>query len=250
MSGARLYVEQDLAAGATVALAAERAHYLLHVLRLAGGDGVLLFNGRDGEWRARVASARKGRCTLVTDDLRRPQTPGPDLWLLFAPLKRHAIDLLAQKATELGVSRLVPVGTERTNAGRVNGDRLKLIAIEAAEQCARLDVPDVAPLRALDAVLGTWPGERQLIACVEPGEGREAVRPIGQALAGLTSGPAALLVGPEGGFTPRELDGLGKLPSVTPVRLGPRFLRAETAALAALAVWQASLGDWRDPPRN
>lgn len=239
----RLYVPQDLGTGGAVGLTAEQAHYLKHVLRLDAGARVALFNGRDGEWVARIDGIGRGWASLTVDERRREQPVDPDLWLVFAPIKRARIDFIAQKATELGVSALVPVFTRFTQMTRVNNDRLLANAIEAAEQSARLSVPEVREPARLAQVLDAWPEGRRLILCDETGEGA----PIDEALRGpdfADMPPSALLIGPEGGFAEQELDRLGRLPFVTRVSLGPRVLRADTAALAALACWQALVGDW------
>ncbi len=238
---ARLYVTADLAGELRVELAAAQAHYLRNVLRLAPGDPVALFNGRDGEWLARIDELGKGRCALAVQERRRAQTQEGDLWLVFAPVKRARIDFLVEKATELGVSELRPVYTGRTNVERVNLDRLRANAIEAAEQTERLTVPVLREPERLEHLLARWPAQRRLLLCDESG----ASPPIAAALQGAAPGPWALLIGPEGGFTQTELDALKKLPFVCAVGLGPRVLRADTAALAALAAFQALIGDWR-----
>jgi 16S rRNA (uracil1498-N3)-methyltransferase len=238
----RLYVDRDLAAGASIGLSAPQAHYLKSVLRLERGAAVALFNGRDGEFLGRIDGFGKGWCSIALERQTRQQQEEADLWLLFAPVKRARIDLIAEKATELGVSALVPVATERTVIDRVNLDRLAANAVEAAEQSERLTVPELRPPEPLAAVLARWPSERRLILCDESG----AAPPLAEVASGLERGrPLAVLTGPEGGFAPAELDGLRKLAFVNPAALGPRVLRAETAALAALAVVQALLGDWR-----
>jgi 16S rRNA (uracil1498-N3)-methyltransferase len=243
MSLPRLFVPTDLADGVAVALSAGQAHYLRSVLRLAVEAEVALFNGRHGEWCGRVEGIGKGWCSVVPRRQTRPQESEIDLRLVFAPVKRLRIDFLVEKAAELGVSVLHPVWTERTMVERVNLDRLRANAAEAAEQSERLSVPMVDEPQRLASLLAHWPAERPLFLCDESG----AAPPIGAALAGFAvpSAGAALLVGPEGGFTETELDGFRKLPFVTPVGLGPRVLRADTAALAALAVFQAVAGDWR-----
>ena len=241
-SGPRLFVTGELGAGRRIEFASGQAHYLRNVMRLAAGDAVSLFNGRDGEWRARIASSGRGACSASVERQLRPQAPEPDVWLLFAPIKRTPLDFLVQKAVELGASRLQPVVTGHTDVSRVNTERLRANVIEAAEQCGRLSLPEVGEPLTLPAAFGEWPAGRRLLLCAESGP----VRPIGDVLS--ESGDAegyALMPGPEGGVTTSELDGLRKLPFVTPISLGPRILRAETAAVAALACWQSVLGDWR-----
>jgi 16S rRNA (uracil1498-N3)-methyltransferase len=242
---ARLFVPADLATGQTVALEARAAHYLCDVLRLGPGAEIALFNGRDGEYGARLDKQGK-RVILEVLARRRAQRAEPDVWVLFAPVKRARIDLIVEKATELGAMRLIPVLTRRTNVARVNRARLGAIAIEAAEQCERLSVPAVDEPAPLDAVLARWPAERTLFAADETG----AAPPLGAALAAHAPGPWAVLIGPEGGFAPPELDALRQFQFVTPVGLGPRVLRADTAVTAALAVVQSWIGDWGHPPRS
>ncbi|MEE8517326.1 MAG: 16S rRNA (uracil(1498)-N(3))-methyltransferase [Alphaproteobacteria bacterium] len=251
----RVFVGGDLDGGAVLALDAGPAHHLTHVLRLKAGDGVAVFNGRDGEWHARIDGIRKASCSVVVETQLRPQSREPDLWLLFAPIKRVPINFLAQKATELGVSALWPVITAHTQIARVNTARLQANAIEAAQQCERLGVPEIFQPKPLAEVMDTWPRSRRILWCDESGGGE----PIAAALSGLREGgdtaipravPWAVLIGPEGGFAATELDGLRKLPFVTPVTLGPRVMRADTAALAALACWQAVLGDWQTNQRK
>jgi 16S rRNA (uracil1498-N3)-methyltransferase len=241
----RLFLDAALAADAVVPLTGERVHYLRNVLRRASGDRVGLFNGRDGEWTARIDRLGKAEGTAVVERQIRPQTPEPDLWLVFAPIKKARIDFVAEKATELGVSALWPVFTRYTSVTRVNTDRSRANAVEAAEQTERLSVPRILQPAKLQAAMAAWPGERRLLVCAESG----AAQPIAQALeeaardATAAQGAWAILVGPEGGFAPAELDALRKVATVTRVGLGPRVLRADTAALAALACWQAILGD-------
>jgi 16S rRNA (uracil1498-N3)-methyltransferase len=237
----RLYLPQGLAGGVAVALDSVQAHRLRHVLRLGSGAAVAAFNSRDGEWLCRLGEVGRGAMLTPTRLLRAPESD-PDLWLLFAPIKRVRLDWLVEKASELGIAALRPVRTARTQPERLNPARLRALAIAAAEQSERLTVPEIHPPEPLDRVLAAWPAGRRLVLCDESGVGP----PIAEALADFPPGrPAALFVGPEGGFTDRELDALGKLPIVTRVGLGPRVLRAETAALAALAVFQAIAGDWR-----
>ena len=238
----RLFVNFDLASGATVGLDAAQAHYLRNVMRLQVGAEVALFNGRDGEWRATIAAIGRGAASASPHTRTREQTAGADIWLVFAPLKRSPIDFVAQKVTELGVTLLWPVITRRTIARRVNLRRMRSNAIEAAEQSGRLTVPEVREPASLATVLAQWPDDRILFCCDETGGGL----PVTGAFGDARGRPAGLLVGPEGGFAKEELDALGKLSNVCRVSLGPRILRADTAALAALACWQALAGSWTD----
>ena len=233
----RLYVEHPLGEGQSVPLSREQAHYLFGVMRLSEGDAVALFNGRDGEWAARVADAGKRGGTLRCDTRMRPQGAPPDLWLLFAPIKKARTDFIVEKAVEMGVARICPVQTEFTNAERVRRDRLQAHAVEAAEQCGATWVPEVADLDRLDRVLATWPSERRLMFCDESEAGSGAGLPD-------TRGPWAVLIGPEGGFSDIERSRLAAFEGAHAVSLGPRILRADTAAVAALTLWQAALGDW------
>lgn len=240
----RLFIEADLAAAAELSLTEAQAHYLTHVMRLSPGDQIAVFNGSDGEWRARISAVAKKKSLITVETLLRPQTAEPDLWLLFAPVKRARIDLIVEKATELGVSRLQPVMTERTAMSRIGDERLRLIAIEAAEQCERLTIPILSPAAQLLSCLAAWPAERSLMMLDETGGGPM----IGDWLAQQKPGPAALLVGPEGGFTKSELDAVDRLAFATRVGMGRRILRADTAVVAALACYQAICGDWRPLP--
>jgi 16S rRNA (uracil1498-N3)-methyltransferase len=243
----RLFVEHPLAPGAAVGLSAEQAHYLRSVMRLGPGVPLLLFNGRDGEWRARLDGLGKGWASCSVEAATRPQVREPDIWLVFAPLKRARIDFVAQKATELGVSALWPIFTRHTSVGRVNDERLRANAIEAAEQCERLTVPDIFEPASLEEALASWPEGRRIFLCDERGGGAPIAEALGTAgqSPGSMAAPAAAMIGPEGGFSTEELDRLRNNPIVTPVGLGPRVLRADTAALAVLACWQALVGDWR-----
>ena len=232
----RLYVDQALGTGQPVAVSADQANYLFNVMRLGPGDAVALFNGRDGEWRAVVGQAGKRagllRCVALTAPLRLP----PDLWLLFAPIKKARTDFIVEKAVELGVARVVPVQTRYTNE-RIRPDKLQAHAMEAAEQCGATFVPEVADLVALDKLLGNWPQDRRLLWCDEA-----TLTPT--SLTGERGQSWAILIGPEGGFSADEQARLRALPQVVPLSLGPRILRADTAAVAALTLWQAALGDW------
>ena len=240
----RLHVAEALVAGRRIALAPRAAHYLLRVMRRRPGDGVLVFNGRDGEWRGAIDEAGRRGCAVVLTERTRAQAPEDGPWLVLAPVKRHALDLIARAATELGVTRFVPVRTRNTVTVRIALPRLAAIAIEAAEQCNRLTVPEWREPAELDAVLADWPSERRLFFCDEAGGGT----PIAAALAG--DGPWAVLIGPEGGFAEGERAALRDHPAVIPVSLGPRILRTETAAIAALACGQTLAGNWRGPQRR
>jgi 16S rRNA (uracil1498-N3)-methyltransferase len=241
----RLFVDDSLAAGRSLGLDHAQSHFLRSVLRLAPGARLAVFNGRDGEWLAEIEGLGKGWCSLNVTEQRRAPAPEPDLWLCFAPIKRARIDFMAEKATELGCSVLQPVMTRFTAVSRVNEERLAANAREAAEQCERLTVPEVRETVSFGQLLDAWPAERRLMVCAEWG----AARPIAEALqtiraeSGGDLQPWAIMTGPEGGFAESELDALRNLPFVTPVGLGPRILRADTAALAAIACWQAVLGD-------
>lgn len=226
----RLYIPAALAPGTEILPSSNQAHYLGSVMRLAPGDMVTVFNGLDGEWSARITDLKKNRARLLAETQLRPQVQEPDLWLVFAPLKRDATDLVVQKATELGVSALLPVFTARTNAARINLDRMAAIALEAAEQSERLSLPEVRPPVALLDLLAAWPTDRRLAAAME----RTGPAPIPE-------NAGALLIGPEGGFAPAELDALAAARFMSPLCLGPRILRAETAAIAGLALLQGRL---------
>ena len=218
----------------------EQAHYLFDVMRLGPGDGLRVFNGRDGEWRAVVSEASKRGGLLRADKRSGPQVDPPDLWLLFAPIRKARTDFIVEKAAEMGAARILPVQTERTNAERIRRDRLQAHAIEAAEQCGGTYVPEVAELQRLDRVLADWPEGRQLMFCDEALAGGSSAL-----TGGLAGHPWAILIGPEGGFSEAERARLAALPFAHSVALGPRILRADTAAVAAMTLWQLRLGDWR-----
>lgn len=236
----RLYVEAPLAEGGLVELDRDQRHYLINVMRQEEGAPVQLFNGRDGEWTAEIVQVTKKACALAPRAQAREQDAVPDVALWFAPVKKLRLDFLVQKATELGVASIRPVMTRRTNAGRVKDERMVANVIEAVEQCGRLTVPEVLDTLSLEEVLAAEP-ERRILFCDEGGD----VRPIAEALAKGTPGASwAVLIGPEGGFAPEERDMLRAQDRVVPVSLGPRIMRADTAAIAALSLWQAHLGDW------
>jgi 16S rRNA (uracil1498-N3)-methyltransferase len=235
----RLHVQGDLAPGLAVAPTLDQSRYLTQVMRLKAGDDLLVFNGRHGEWRASIADVLKKGVVLRAEEQVRPQTHGPDLELIIAVVKKARVETIVEKATELGAKRVRLVLTHRTNAERLRLDRLDAIAEEAAEQTGRLDVPLVDDPVKLDVLLDGWDASRRLMFCDETG-GAPAVG----ALTAAGSGPWAILIGPEGGFSPEEGERLRALPFTTAVSLGPRILRADTAAIAALTLWQAAIGDW------
>ena len=232
----RLYVEDKLAEGAELMLDGAQANYLANVLRLGPGAQVKLFDNRTGEWLGEIAEAGRKRVTLRLVAHLRPREPVPDLWLLFAPIKRGRIDWLVEKATELGAARLVPVITRRTIVDRVKDERLLAHAIEAAEQCDRTALPELAEPQKLETLLAAWPADRALLFADEMG-GTPMVEVA-------VPGAAAILIGPEGGFTDEERARIRAVPQAKPISLGPRILRADTAAIAALSLWMAAAGDW------
>ncbi|MFP7675406.1 16S rRNA (uracil(1498)-N(3))-methyltransferase [Marivita sp. S0852] len=233
----RLFVDHPLGVAQPVPLTREQAHYLFGVMRVSVGSNVALFNGADGEWQAHVAEAGKRGGVLVCEQPSKPQSLPPDLWLLFAPIKKARTDFIVEKAVEMGVRRILPVQTAFTNSDRIRQDRLQAHAVEAAEQCGATFVPEVAALTKLDQVLKTWDTSRYIAFCDETLAGDAERLPS-------KSGPWAILIGPEGGFSPDERDRLHHLDHAHPISLGPRILRADTAAVAALTLWQMALGDW------
>lgn len=239
--GQRLFVVADLAAGSEIELSREQANYLLNVLRLDSGGRILVFNGRDGEWRAVLRRSGRRDASLAPIRQIRPQTKRSSLSYLFAPLKRTRLDYMVQKATEMGASHMQPVMTQRTVAERVNLDRMRANVIEAAEQCGILSVPDVASPTPLTRLLETWDVSCRLVFCDEGAPIRDPIA----ALRALTPGPVAVLIGPEGGFSDAERAALTAVPQTVRISLGPRIMRADTAAVAALALVNAVLGDWR-----
>jgi 16S rRNA (uracil1498-N3)-methyltransferase len=235
----RLFIPHDLSPGARLELDEGQSRYLAAVMRLGVGDEVAVFNGRDGEWRSAVASVGKRAVALEALAQERPQATGPDLDLVIALVKRARLETIVEKAAELGARRVRPVITERTNADHTRVDRLQAIATEASEQTGRLDVPEVLEPMKLERMLADWEAGRRLLFCDEAGDAKPVLR------AADAGGPWAILIGPEGGFSPKEREGLRALPYATPASLGPRILRADTAAISALTLWQAAVGDWR-----
>ncbi len=244
-SNIRLFVEENLQTGIDLEINASQFHYLKNVMRLAIGAEVTLFNGRDGEYLAEITDSGKHSMTVKLMKQSRPQSDDPDIWLIFAPIKKNRLDMIAEKATELGVAKLVPVITDHTNVERVKTDRLRANAIEAAEQCRRLTVPEITEPMPLQKLLDNWEVTRRLLVMdettVEDGDAGVSMATLGKSKDGQACD--AILIGPEGGFSASELDLLGNLPFVTKVSLGGRILRAETAALAALTLWQELIGE-------
>lgn len=230
----RLYVDEDLGSAETLTLDRDQSHYLVNVMRIAAGTSILLFNGRDGEWHGTLSDAHKKAAQITLGEQNRPQHPEPDVWLCFAPIKKDRTDFIIEKATELGVSHLQPVFTERTQTTRVNFDRLNANAREAAEQSERLTVPDVAEPVTLPELLEHWPSDRVLIHMDETGTGA----PLAQIMMNQ-SDRIGFLIGPAGGFAPDEISMISKHAMTVAADLGPRILRAETACVAALGVRQA-----------
>ncbi|NIZ14984.1 16S rRNA (uracil(1498)-N(3))-methyltransferase [Phaeobacter sp. HF9A] len=236
----RLYVDHPLGAGQTVPLDRDQAHYLFGVMRLSVGARVALFNGRDGEWQTEVLEAGKRGGVLACVAQSKPLQLPPDLWLIFAPIKKARTDFIVEKAAEMGAARILPVATDFTNSERIRQDRLQAHAVEAAEQCGGTYVPEVAELQKLSALLDHWPAERQLMFCDEAEVGQRLFLDV----AAASAGPWAILIGPEGGFSDAERKRLHAMEQSHVVSLGPRILRADTAAVAAMTLWQKRLGDW------
>ncbi len=238
LSAPRLFVESDLSATATLTIDGAQAHYLINVMRVKRGDAIKLFDDISGEYAARVIATGRRDLSLAIESKLRDREPVPDLWLCAAPIKRARFDSMAEKTCELGVARFVPVATARAVVDKIKPDRLRARMIEAAEQCERTALPTLGALTKLDALLAAWPAGRTLFFADERGGA-----PFAQAIADRL-GPAAILIGPEGGFTDDENAAIRACPAVVPISLGPRILRAETAATAAIAVWMAHAGDW------
>lgn len=237
----RLYVDQPLGVGQAVPLGPEQANYLFAVMRLPVGALVLLFNGQAGEWLARVEDAGKRRGLLLCIEQTRPQVAPPDLWLLFSPVKKERTNFIVEKAVEMGVARVMPVTTRFTNSERWRQDKQLAHAVEAAEQCGATHVPLVDDIQPLERLLAAWPAGRALFWADETLARADAA----ELAVCETIGPAAILIGPEGGFSEEEKTRLRASPFIRPLRLGPRILRAETAAVAAMVLWQSRYGDWR-----
>lgn len=234
----RLFVEHPLGEEQSVPLSREQAHYLFGVMRLKVGAHLLVFDGENGEWLAEVAEAGKRGGILRVLSQTRPLLMPPDLWLIFAPIKKARTDFIVEKAAEMGAARIVPVQTEFTNAGRVQRDRLQAHTVDAAEQCGGTYVPEVTEMQRLSKLLDHWPATRHLLFCDEAVVGASVQMPD-------ATGPWAILIGPEGGFSEEERARLRNHPQAHPISLGPRILRADTAAVAAMTLWQNALGDWR-----
>ncbi len=239
-SAQRLFLDTDLSLNTTCSCDSSQANYLLNVLRMKVGDSIYVFNGRDGEWNAEIESGKKNKCTLIITQKVREQTESQDIEYLFAPIKRARLDYMIQKATELGVSSLQPVITHRTIVDRVKEDRMKTNAIEAAEQCGILNIPEVYQPVKLSRLLDNWPDNRILIHCDESAEIKSPI----QRLATLQGQPVSILIGPEGGFDNQERERLLNMKNAVSLSLGPRIMRADTAAIAALTLVNAVLGDW------
>jgi 16S rRNA (uracil1498-N3)-methyltransferase len=237
----RLFVDDALGLGASVVPRQDQARYLTAVMRQGLGDSVLLFNGRDGEWRATISDiGKRGGCVLTVTAQNRPQATPPDLDIIVALIKRHRLETVVEKAAELGARRVVLAQARRSNLDRARPERLEAIAAEAAEQTGRLDVPEIVEARKLDAILSAFPADRALLFCDEAGEAPDILAALKDARPGAWS----ILIGPEGGFDPEERARLRAMPNVVAVTLGPRILRADTAAIAAMSLWQAAVGDW------
>ncbi|MCF8473166.1 MAG: 16S rRNA (uracil(1498)-N(3))-methyltransferase [Emcibacter sp.] len=247
----RLYVGNDLKTGQEIAIEGNQGHYLVNVMRTQTTDHIILFNGREGDWLAEVMKVGKGKALVVVRENLVPQRTEPDLWYLFAPIKKARLDYMVQKATELGVSLIRPVLTERTNLERLNEDKMRLNVIEASEQCERMTVPFVEPMVRLDKLMTDWPKDRLIMFCDEEGQDDHNAYPIGRAIMEVNAWQDrphkwAILIGPEGGFSEQERTMIRAHANVVPVTLGPRILRADTAAVVAIALWQSFAGDSQD----
>lgn len=244
MSKIRLFVEGALNKGGVVTLDKDQSHYLVSVMRVKLGAEITLFNGVDGEWLASINEAHKKAVSLTLESQSRTQEKEPDLWLAFAPIKKGRLDFMVQKATEMGASHLIPMMTQYTNVDRLKIERLRANALEAAEQCDRLQVPTVSDLTKLEQVLKDWPADRMIMFCDEDLSGRSALEALATADDKENPKPWGILIGPEGGFSDAERAMIKSHKNCVVVSLGPRILRADTAAIAALSLWQTALGDW------
>ncbi|WP_417450710.1 16S rRNA (uracil(1498)-N(3))-methyltransferase [Kordiimonas sp.] len=240
----RLFIEDSLPGGGIITLGNEQSHYLANVMRANVGTAVALFNGQDGEWAAEIIDVKKREVTLKIAERTREQTGEPNLWLAFAPIKKARLDFMAQKATELGVNHMIPVYTRRTIVDRVKTDRLRANATEAAEQCERLNVPTSDEPIKLEKLLATWPDDRMIMFCDEDLSGDSAYTALSRADNKESPKPWAIIIGPEGGFDDDERRMIRAHKNTVVVSLGPRVLRADTAAMAAISLWQAAIGDW------
>lgn len=242
----RLFVDAPLRAGLVVGLTREQSNYLLNVLRLGEGAALLVFNGREGEWRAHIAGSSRKSASLIIEDQSRPQDSVGDLHLMFAPLKHARLDYMVQKAVEMGVSRLQPMLTRHTQVTRVNTERMRANAIEAAEQCGLITLPDIGAEKPMLQLIAAWPEDQLIVFCDEDSPGGDPVAALIEHRRRAPAGRAmALIIGPEGGFHADERSEVLRRPNCLRLSLGPRILRADTAAVAALALVQAVLGDWR-----
>lgn len=244
MAKIRLFLDHPLGPGQAVPLDGAQAHYLGGVMRRSVGEEIAVFNGRDGEWTARINALSKRGGEVFCLRQSAPQQNPPDLWLIFAPIKKARTDFIVEKAAELGAARIIPVQTDHTNSERIRQDRLQAHAVEAAEQCGGTFVPTVDDLTPLSRLLDHWPDDRAILWA------DEAMVGPAQTLAQLKPGPWAILIGPEGGWSQMERERLSRIAQVHRISLGPRILRADTAAVAALALWQAQLGDWISSSQN
>jgi len=240
----RLFIADALPGAGLVALNQEQSHYLANVMRARLGAPVALFNGHDGEWASEIAEIKKRSVTLRITEKIKAQATEPDLTLAFAPIKKARIDFIAQKATELGVGHLQPIYTRRTNVERVKCERLHANAVEAAEQCERLTVPTVSDPIKLSQLLADWPDGRMIMFCDEDLSGKSAHDALSALTEDQKNKPWAIVIGPEGGFDDKERAAIKKMPQTVVVSLGPRVLRADTAAMAAISIWQSAIGDW------
>jgi 16S rRNA (uracil1498-N3)-methyltransferase len=241
---ARLFVSDELAAGISIQPSREQQHYLLTVMRCRDGDPVLVFNGRDGEWQTEVQREGRRDCQLLVRHETRRQTSSPDLWLLFAPVKKARLDFIAQKASEMGCSRIWPVRTDHCQVSRVNDDRMLANAVEAAEQTERLDIAEIMPFTDLVAALDACKADRHIIFCDEASAGAGDMNAVRVLTAAAPVAKAAIVIGPEGGFSEDERELISNRQNSLKLSLGPRILRADTAAIAALACFQSVCGDW------